>query len=107
MGSWNLQEKIVNVINYYLRNTISRNLFEKECKLQFHDFFSKFKDLATVFDERTTVLALSTLFHQKAEQYKENVPKVRILCFNFRLLILLDFLSREKMTEAEVQPKAE
>ena len=33
------------------------------------------KDLATIFDERSTVLALSTLFHQKAEQYKENVPK--------------------------------
>ena len=78
-----------------MRNTISRNLFEKECKLQFHDFFSKFKDLATVFDERTTVLALSTLFHQKAEQYKENVPKVRISCFNFSLNPLRFFIARE------------
>ncbi len=38
------------------------------------------KDLATVFDERSTVLALSTLFHQKAEQYKENVPKWNVGC---------------------------
>ena len=31
------------------------------------------KDLATIFDERTTVLALSTLFHQKAEQVRFRV----------------------------------
>jgi len=38
------------------------------------------KDLASIFDERSTVLALSTLFHQKAEQYKENVPKWNNSC---------------------------
>ena len=35
------------------------------------------KDLATIFDERTTVLALSTLFHQKAEQVRFRVFKSR------------------------------
>ena len=33
------------------------------------------KDFAGCLDERTTVLALSVLFHQKAEQYVENVGK--------------------------------
>ena len=33
------------------------------------------KEFAGGLDERTTVLALSVLFHQKAEQYVENVPK--------------------------------
>ena len=31
-------------------------------------------------DERTTVLALSTLFHQKAEQYRESIPKWGAQC---------------------------
>ena len=33
------------------------------------------KELATIFDERSSVLTLSAVFHQKAEQYVENVPK--------------------------------
>lgn len=33
------------------------------------------KDFASCLDERTTVLALSVLFHQKSEQYIENVAK--------------------------------
>ena len=38
------------------------------------------KELATIFDERSSVLALSTLFHQKAEGYKENIPKWNSAC---------------------------
>ena len=68
---------------------------KRSASYNFTTFFPKFKDLATVFDERTTVLALSTLFHQKAEQYKENVPKVRISCFNFSLNPLRFFIARE------------
>ena len=85
-----------NFINYYLhKNNFTKFVWKGVQATISRLFFSKFKDLATVFDERTTVLALSTLFHQKAEQYKENVPKVRISCFNFPLNSFRLFITRE------------
>ena len=38
------------------------------------------KELASIFDERSSVLSLSAVFHQKAEQYVDNVPKWNAAC---------------------------
>ncbi|GAB6019934.1 hypothetical protein CHUAL_001465 [Chamberlinius hualienensis] len=38
------------------------------------------KDFATALDERATVLALSVMFHQRAEQYAANVPQWTQAC---------------------------
>lgn len=40
------------------------------------------KDFAAGLDERTAVLALSVIFHHKAEQYVENVPAWKSACEN-------------------------
>lgn len=38
------------------------------------------KDFAAGLDERTAVLALSVIFHHKAEQYVDNVPTWKTAC---------------------------
>ncbi|XP_054274180.1 triple functional domain protein-like isoform X3 [Macrosteles quadrilineatus] len=43
------------------------------------------KEFAAGLDERTAVLALSTLFHHKAEQYVENVPNWSQACENMAI----------------------
>ncbi|KAL3284865.1 hypothetical protein HHI36_019003, partial [Cryptolaemus montrouzieri] len=43
------------------------------------------KDFAAGLDERTAVLALSVIFHHKAEQYVENVPSWKSSCENMNI----------------------
>ena len=58
---------------------------------------SEVESVKSGLEERSTVLALSTLFHQKAEGYIENVANWWVLSTNMPLVILSSIVLQVKV----------
>ncbi|KAG7167735.1 Kalirin-like [Homarus americanus] len=68
----NREEFLVNYVEIGHSYQVSKDL--QEAHSQFTVACQVWKEFAAGLDERSSVLALSVMFHQKAEQYIESVP---------------------------------
>lgn len=82
MNAMNVYATIARLVQTADSLTASNHYAAQQIRQIGNQLEREWRTFATALDDRSTVLTLSVMFHQKAEHYLERVPEWRVACMD-------------------------